>query len=272
MTNQAADIVVTSDVAYRGSGAKDGLATLDIYSGRNDKGAVINIHGGGWFKGDKAQDRDLCLDYCTAGYLVFAPNYRLAPGALYPAQIEDILACIDWVRASPHDFDHQRIAVCGSSAGGNLSVEAGVRTGLPIVSWSGLIDLDGFLARTQAVVPRKNEQAPETPSAKIDQGGPDDAFYKWCILNLLGQDADKAYAATPIHRVTASAGPMFLANALEEFIPANEVHTLQTALTANKVPSVVKLVEGRAHAKGYQTLVWRETLDFLDRYVGRTAR
>lgn len=263
-------IEVTPDVAYRDPlAAGDTNNTLDIYSGRNDRGAIVNIHGGGWFKGTKAQDRELALSYCQAGYLVFVPDYRLAPEALFPAQIEDVMTCIAWVRESGYDFDRARLAITGSSAGGNLSVEAGLRTGLPCVSWSGLIDLDGFLSRTEDVVPHKTEQHPEAASTEIDQGGRDDPFYKWCILNLLGQDPTLAAAATPIHRVDAATGPMFLANALTEFIPPDEVMTLQRALTAHNVPSVVKLVEGSAHAKGYQSQVWTETLSFLDRYLAR---
>lgn len=268
-TNPAGKISVISDVPYRPEAGSFGL--LDVYSGKNDRGTIINLHGGGWFKGHKEQDQELAQAYCEAGFLVFVPNYRLAPAAPFPAQLEDVLAAIAWVKASDYAFDRGRLAVTGSSAGGNLAVEAGIRTGLPIVSWSGLIDLDNFLARSKAVVPHKTETAPDAPSTQIDQSGRNDGFYKWTILNLLNGDQSKVASASPIHRIGHGTGPMFLANSLNEFIPADEILRVQAALTAFGIPATAMTIPGSAHAKGYQKQVWRATLAFLDQYIGAPA-
>lgn len=49
-------------------------------------------------------------------------NYRLTPGALWPAQIEDCKAAIRWLKthASQYGYDSNRIGVIGESAGGQL--------------------------------------------------------------------------------------------------------------------------------------------------------
>ena len=49
-------------------------------------------------------------------------NYRLAPGALWPAQIEDCKAAIRWLKAhaEQYGYDPNRIGVIGESAGAQL--------------------------------------------------------------------------------------------------------------------------------------------------------
>lgn len=56
-------------------------------------------------------------------------NYRLMPQYRYPAQLEDALDALVWVRdhASDLSVDRQRIAVCGDSAGGQLAAYAACR-------------------------------------------------------------------------------------------------------------------------------------------------
>lgn len=241
---------------------------LDIYIPQNPKGAIINIHGGGWYKGEKESDADLGKGFANEGYITYVPNYRLAPKALFPAQAEDILECLEFVKKSEYQFDKNKIAVTGSSAGGNLAVEMAVRTGLPIVSWSGLIALDSFMDKTDdqetAFRPQKNSDG---VSASINQDGRNDPFYRWSIMNLVGNDRSKVKEALPIHRVSAKTGKMFLVNSLQEFIPAFEVMEMQNQLAKFNIPNTVRLVEGAKHAKGYKDQVWQDTINFINENI-----
>ena len=253
-------IKITRDITYNGD------QQLDLYIGDNSKGAIIDIHGGGWFHGDKAKDEDLATRLASEGYLVIVPNYRLTPSGTFPAGREDILASLDWLIKSAYDFDRDKIAVWGSSAGGNLSVEVALLRGIPAISWSGIIDLEGFILETDGKANEKKDDVDfgAIPSANINQGGRNDAFLRWCIYSLIGNDRSLLREATPLTRVSNLSGPMYLANSMDEFVPADGALKLQKALLAAGVPSTVQLVPGTIHAKGYMPDAIHASLDFLD--------
>ncbi len=54
----------------------------------------------------------------TTGLPIFAFDYRLTPEHPFPAQLEDALACYDWLLECGHEA--KDIIVMGTSAGGNL--------------------------------------------------------------------------------------------------------------------------------------------------------
>jgi acetyl esterase/lipase len=105
---------------------------LDIYwpsQGNGPFPVILSIHGGAFMGGDK---RDVQLEPMLAGlargYAVVAVNYRMSGEAIFPALVHDIKAAIRWVRAHAAQFllDRERIAAWGGSAGGYLSLMAGV--------------------------------------------------------------------------------------------------------------------------------------------------
>jgi acetyl esterase len=98
--------------------------------------AIIDIHGGGWYRGNKEKEDSIATEFAMRGYIVFSPNYRLAPEFPFPFPIprEDVLAAYQWVLDSDYEFDRDRVVFFCGSAGGNLSVEAAMATGRPGVS------------------------------------------------------------------------------------------------------------------------------------------
>ncbi len=86
--------------------------------------AVLWIHGGGFTGGSPAQNDDLCLRIAEeARCFVVSVDYRLAPAHPFPAALDDCYAVLRWLAApdSGLGIDPGRIAVGGSSAGGNLA-------------------------------------------------------------------------------------------------------------------------------------------------------
>jgi acetyl esterase len=253
-------VEITRDIIYKND------LKLDLYSGTNSKGAIVDIHGGGWFHGDKMKDEDLATRLAQEGYLVIVPNYRLTPAGIYPAGREDILDSLDWLKNSEYQFDRKKIAVWGSSAGGNLSVEVGLLRGIPAISWSGIIDIEDFILETdgKAAETKADFDFAHMPSATINQGGRNDPFLRWCIYALIGNDRSLLKEATPLTRVSPSSGPMYLANSINEFVPAEGALKLQAALLNAGVPSTVQLVTGTEHAKGYMPHAIDASLNFID--------
>jgi acetyl esterase/lipase len=80
---------------------------------------VLWIHGGGWILGTIEAHDALCRALGNAaGAIVCSVDYRLAPEAQHPAQLEDCRKALDWVRST---FEGAPVAVAGDSAGANLA-------------------------------------------------------------------------------------------------------------------------------------------------------
>ncbi|KAG8688527.1 hypothetical protein FRC11_005279 [Ceratobasidium sp. 423] len=86
---------------------------------------LVFYHGGGWMLGGIGAENSFCTRTClTAKCVVVAVDYRLAPEHVFPAAVDDSWTALKWIYehgATELDIDLSRIAVGGSSAGGNLS-------------------------------------------------------------------------------------------------------------------------------------------------------
>jgi acetyl esterase len=85
---------------------------------------LVYFHGGGWVVGSVALSDDFCRALANAsGCAVLSVEYRLAPEHRYPAAAEDAYNATLWASAHAGELgiDAGRIAVGGSSAGGNLA-------------------------------------------------------------------------------------------------------------------------------------------------------
>lgn len=85
---------------------------------------LVNIHGGGFFYGDKEIYKFYCADMARRGFNVVNFNYRLSPENKYPANIEDVCACMNYLKenADELDLDMDKVFLTGDSAGAYLSV------------------------------------------------------------------------------------------------------------------------------------------------------
>jgi acetyl esterase/lipase len=99
---------------------------LDIYrplGGAKRAPVMLQIHGGGWVVGDKAQQGQLLVNrLAAAGWVCAAINYRLGPKDTWPAQIIDCKRALAWVREHIAEYggDPDFVVVTGGSAGGHL--------------------------------------------------------------------------------------------------------------------------------------------------------
>lgn len=85
---------------------------------------LLFVHGGGWFQGDLDTSEVESGHLAGAvGCVVVHVDYRLAPEHPFPTPLEDVVAAWSWLHASAASFgiDASRVAVAGTSAGGNLA-------------------------------------------------------------------------------------------------------------------------------------------------------
>lgn len=102
-----------------------GPLQLDFYRavGRSPAPCVIVLHGGGWLTGGHHDKRPATFWLARQGYAVATIDYRLVPHAVWPAQREDVLAAIAFMRAHAARLgvDPDRIVLLGRSAGAQLA-------------------------------------------------------------------------------------------------------------------------------------------------------
>lgn len=96
---------------------------------------VVVLHGGSWRGGDKREPAALNRYLAAHGYLVAAPDYRLAPRWRFPAAADDVAAALAWLKAQAFALgaDPERIVLLGRSAGGQLALLAAVTARDPAV-------------------------------------------------------------------------------------------------------------------------------------------
>jgi acetyl esterase/lipase len=142
---------------------------LDIYHRQDVSGpqpTLIYIHGGGWTGGTKESAFMSVMPWLEMGWNVVNVEYRLARVSHAPAAVEDCLCALKWVvsHASEYHIDSSKIVVSGDSAGGHLSLMAGMTpdsagldrqcpsnsdVALPkvaaIINWYGITDVADLL-------------------------------------------------------------------------------------------------------------------------------
>ena len=95
-----------------------------VKSGKANKLPVlINVHGGGYFYGDKELYRFYAMDMARYGFIVVNFNYRLSPEYKFPSALQDINNVVIWIEehAKEYGMDTERVFMMGDSAGAQLT-------------------------------------------------------------------------------------------------------------------------------------------------------
>ena len=124
ISNSASAQPTHKDVAYDDQHESQ---VIDVYLAESEEPlpVMVHIHGGGWQAGSKSQ----VPGWLTQGvrnntYHVVSVEYRFTDVASHPAQTDDCLRAIQFVRhnAVAWNVNPERIGVTGGSAGGHLSL------------------------------------------------------------------------------------------------------------------------------------------------------
>lgn len=104
------------------------IAIPDMTSTLKPRAVVAFIHGGGWRSGNKNRFKNSIAGAAKRGYIGVSLMYRLSPEYQFPAQVEDVMAGIRYLKshAKEYNLDPNKIIVRGGSAGGHLASMLGV--------------------------------------------------------------------------------------------------------------------------------------------------
>jgi acetyl esterase/lipase len=216
--------------------------------------AVVLVHGGAFREGDRSNMLSLCEDLAQRGYAAFPIDYRLLPSS-YPAQVDDTLAAVGWLREEAQtdrfDIEPDRISLLGSSAGGIIALSAANRLGVQGTPLASVVTLSA---------------AGDLTADALQLGDPDPALQK-VVLAYLGcktvEDCPVAEEASPVFSVTGLP-PTLLVHGSRELIPLEQAQALQSAISSAGVPATLDVVDGSRH--GLQLLdaaTKKSILDFL---------
>ncbi len=206
---------------------------------------VVCIHGGGWQSGNKESFAGFARYYAQNGFVAVSVQYRLAPAACYPAQIEDVQCAIRWLRANAEKYqiDKDKLGVVGASAGGHLALLAG-------------------LLEDAADLPADTPFADQSSKAQaiVNYFGPAD-FSKqdWppvveqMLVNLMGGDRSKMAkeyaAASPVDYIDGKDPPVITFHGtVDELVPYNQATDLHAALKAAGVENHLETIEHQGHS------------------------
>lgn len=159
------EVKVVKNVQYLGEGRTEKLDLyLPVRSPDERLPAVVIVHGGGWYGGDKAAKREqnIGTNLAKHGFVCASINYRLCKKSdnietrlreIWPHNLHDCKTAVRFLRAHADKYaiDAKYIGAIGGSAGGHLVAM------MATTDESDGLDPDGPYAehscRVQAVVP-----------------------------------------------------------------------------------------------------------------------
>ena len=126
---QAPVFHVQSELDLPYIGANDRVHLMELYRPESYTGTlpiILDVHGVGWYRGDKANNRYYGMFLASKGYAVLNINYTAAKFNDLRHQIQDILCAMRWIQRSAEEFDldRTRLALSGDSAGAHLALLA----------------------------------------------------------------------------------------------------------------------------------------------------
>lgn len=124
------DVTMTPDVPC-GAGQR-----MDVFRPKDAEGVLpvlVDLHGGGFLLGKKEVNRLFCADMAKRGFLVFCPEYPLAPEADLFAILRSLTASLDNIAGKLPEYggDGESFFLCGDSAGAWLCVYLAALQGSP---------------------------------------------------------------------------------------------------------------------------------------------
>jgi acetyl esterase/lipase len=258
---------VESNLVYGNGGASDLALDLALPQGEGPFPGVICIHGGAWRTGNRQQLTKTIEVLANRGYVAASVDYRLAPAAKFPAQIEDCKAAVRWLRAhaAQYHLDPERIGVVGFSAGAHLACLLGTTD-----KNDGLEGNGGNLAQSSRVQAVVSFFGPTDFTSKTW----DDDIEQEMLVPVLGatftQRPELYRRFSPIIYVTKDDPPfLFLHGTKDHLVNIRQSRVLAAKLQAQGIEAKVIALEDEGHGwhGAKLTRSFDDMMDFFDKHL-----
>ena len=235
---------IKDDVKIGLAGTRDLEGDLFIPPGdEKNRPAILIVHGGGWREGDRKQLRGYGILLAREGFVCLCSSYRLSIEAIWPAQIQDVNCAIRYLRSNSEDLgiDPDRIGVTGNSAGGHLSLMAGLRTYDP--NFEGKAGCNEVSSSVKAIC----AIYPPAQIRKYDNSDPIIDAYK----ALMGKDAEQVDydEASPLLQIQKDFPPtMLIHGSTDSVVDLSDSTDIYKRLVDLEVPSELHIYSEEEHA------------------------
>ncbi len=214
---------------------------------------IVNIHGGGFVKGDKKHRHSLSKMYADLGYFVVNINHRLCPKHPFPTAIQDIFVQLKAIEdlQDKYNIDINKVVLTGDSAGAYYSTLAYacakdkelsksfelVENNLNMVglmSFSGIYDCEtAFTKKFKFIVPKLISDIIGTKVKKdFNEFKEYKHYYNMSPINHVNSNWDKVLVSYAKHDLfLAGQGEQFIAKLDELGLPYEEDNSVE--LTSN---------------------------------------
>ncbi len=266
------------DIPY----GEEPLQKLDIYLPETGEGpfpVIVNVHGGGLTACDK-HDFHLypTLFALQQGFAVVAVNYQLSPAVRYPEHYFDLWRALTWLKqnGAEKSLDLKNVFLWGTSAGGNLVLQAGCKEGIPLPT---------ELQATKEM--HINAIAAMCPAIDFTQKGNTGTFLERIMTKLLlfnlnknvfGSNKvpeDKAKQSNPTTYIEGGIAPVYLQQGTRDpAVPFNQVDAFAKKLTKILPASdlVFDILEGAPHAGASEHFFLPENVNPILKFFNQHMR
>jgi len=116
------------DVEYQQQGGRPWLARIYQPKGTGRFPTIVDVHGGAWHNGDRANNAGIDRVLAAKVIVVAALDFRQPPEAGYPASICDINLAVRWLKAHAAEYNGTTtVGAFGNSSGGHQVVLSALR-------------------------------------------------------------------------------------------------------------------------------------------------
>jgi acetyl esterase/lipase len=268
-----AGYAVDTDIRYGNVSESQCLDLMYPSPADSPQPAIVLIHSGGWYTGDKGGPntfRMMC-SFAEAGYVAVSIGYRLADEAPFPAAVEDCKLAVRWLRANSERYgiDPSRIAAMGASAGGHLAAMLAVTK--PEDNLEGRGALPEISSAVQAAVAVAAPFDLRIPlSSKFSET--DDPAVVRFLGGPLAEKNEEARRASPIAYIRGVTTPLMIVHgAADKRVCMNQAEAMARALEQAGSPHQVIIVEDGGHGMGIarEEKSLQRILVFLGVYLGK---
>lgn len=259
--DQNENVYQVKDITYCTVGNKS--LVLDLYSDKpptpgSQKPMVVYLHGGGFVEGDKEEfDYDVTrvlLSLVNNGFIVASVNYRYAPEYKFPAEIQDAVCAMRFLRYYSYGIgaNQNKIGTFGDSTGGQLSSLVGATSGL-----ESFENTDNESIAGANLTEKDYLKIPSKPNAVVNYYGGTNLPDNWLGILISKQiggewhgkngsyslpgtmqevynfDATLMHEASAIHYITAGEPPFLIVQGDKDYLTPPQ----QAAVFYNKLKS-----------------------------------